>query len=102
MAKKERVIFRKEFDRKINKERYYAIFPDEPANLGKVCYITFYYCEDMVFFEPFGEMSLEYYWKTKVIHKSDPIIKKLYQAVRNYYQDDFQVMEKLMYRSWRY
>lgn len=100
-AKKGKVIFRKEYDPYLKQDRYYAIFPDDPANYGNLCFVSFHFCEDMVFFDPYDEMSMEYYWKTKVIHKDDPIIPQLYEAIKTYYDEEFQIAEKVMQTNWR-
>ena len=84
-----------------NPEYYFlAVFPDDPANPDRVPTVRFYFDgHGVAHFEPYEEIALEYYYKTKILHKKDPRIALLLKAVTDYYSTDchakFRVVEKL-------
>ena len=121
MEQAERVIFRKEKNpyaqsiKCANRKRlepneetlatpeyiYLAIFPDDPANPGKVAYVPFFFDgHGTAWFESYGEADWFYVVeKTRIIHKSNPLAEKLLQAVTEYYSTEvpakFRIVEKL-------
>ena len=80
---------------------YLAIFPDDPANPGRVAYVPFFFDgHGTAWFESCGEADWFYCLeKTRIIHKSNPLAEKLLQAVTEYYSTDvpakFRMVEKM-------
>lgn len=89
----ERVIFREEQD--TNGKGYIAIFPDDLANSGKYGAVAFTLDNDKAIFEPYMEINALYMYEQKIIHKKDNRIPKLLQAIENYYNIKFKVVEKI-------
>ena len=93
----ERVVFRWESN-PYREESYLAVFPDEPALRGRVCYVAFWFVNDHVFFEPFGEMAWGYYYRcTKPIHTKDEIARSCLKAVEDYCDCKFRLCERIAY-----
>ena len=91
----ERVVFRRDYDPYMKTEKYLAVFPDDPHNVGRLAFVSFYFNDDRAVFEPYGEMSLDYYRKTiRVRRQSDEELRCL-QAIEKYFGCQFKVKEKL-------
>lgn len=95
---KEKVIFRKEYDNYMKIWKYLAVFPEERGLFGRICAVPFYFDGYWkAWFEPFCEMDCCYYYKsTKIIHKNDAIIPILLSALKERYEEEYRVMEKIM------
>lgn len=92
----ERVIFRTEYDPYMKMEKYLAVFPDDPANPGRVAFTPLYFNSHGVTFEPYGEMDLSYYYKkTKIVHKKETVVAPLLTALNQFYGIDFRAVEKM-------
>lgn len=92
----ERVIFRTDHDPYMKCEKYLAIFPDDPTNVGRLAYVSFYFNGERPVFEPYGEMSIEYYYyNTKRIKKGTELSAKCLCAIEWFYDSKFVVREKL-------
>lgn len=93
----ERVIFRKEkypYDKET--PHYLAVFPDDQANPGRVCCTPFYFTVDgTAIFEPYTEADMGYYYQTNLVHRFDAETPKLLDAIQKYYNQQFQIMQKL-------
>lgn len=92
----EKVIFREEYNPYQHTWDYLAIFPEEESSLGTVLAVPFYFGGETAWFEPVVEIGWRYYYKTKIIHKTDKRIPKLLTALENYYGTKFKVMEKVI------
>ena len=93
----EKVIFRYEWNRCTHSATYLACFPDDPACPGRIAYIAMHFNGEAVTFEPYGEMSLDYYYqRTRIVHKFDPYARKGKEAIEKYYGHSFRVVEKIM------
>lgn len=92
----ERVVFRRDYDPYMEMEKYLAVFPDDPHNVGKLAFVAFYFNGDRAVFEPYGEMCFDYYYgKTKRIRgRSDEALRCLH-AIEQYFDCKFRMMEKL-------
>lgn len=91
----ERVIFRTEYDPYMKMEKYLAVFPDDQAFPGRIAYVPLYFTEHGTTFECYDEMSLDYYYgETKIVHKNNEIVKRLLNALRDFYGDEFRAVEK--------
>lgn len=96
---REWIIFRHEYDPYMKIWGYLAIFPDDPANNGKVACVRFYQNGDSWWKESFGEASYSYLYKCKIIHKNDPIIPELLKVIEDYYGGSYEVVEKIIRRK---
>ena len=88
----ERVIFRVECP---DTQSYLAVFPDTPANPGRVACVPFHFLGDMAVFEPFCEASMGYYYGMRIVHKSTDTALRCLKAIERYYNAPFRVVEKL-------
>lgn len=95
----ERIIFRKEKNPYTNEPSYLAVFPDDETNPGRVECLPFCIRDNgTAVFEPLCEADLWYYYKTKIVHKNDPLADKLLKTVSEYYEGlQFRIVEKLTY-----
>lgn len=92
----EKVIFRKEKNEYTGNESFLAVFPDDEAKSGHVAATPFHFCHGMVFFEAYCEISLDYYYTTKVIHKTSDEAQRLLNAVCGFYHSKFRLAEKIV------
>lgn len=99
MAKerKERVVFRREKQWEKGADYFLAAFPEESCNPGMVACLPFFvrHSDDRPLFQPFCEVSLDYYYKTKLVHKGTMCAEACKEAVEKYYDTEFEVAEKL-------
>ena len=117
MSNAERVIFRREKNSYVQSIRcantksltpyeetlcnpeynYLALFPDDPAQPGRVeCVPFFFDNHGTAFFEPCSEADIGYiHRKTRIIHKKDPVAETLLKAISNYYGMPFRIAEKM-------
>lgn len=96
---KEKVIFRKEKNPYTGRTQYLAVFPEDPANPCGVAAVAFDSNDGHVWFEPFCEIVLDYYYKhTKLIHKNTEEAQKCLDVLQKYYNTEFQVVEKITNR----
>ena len=105
---KEKVIFRREYDPYQKAWNYFACFPDDEKETwwSYVGCIPFYLKDennpDSWVKEPYTSVSCNYYYKTKIIHKSDPIVPTLIAALdsmwlhRDCDYDGWKVVEKII------
>lgn len=93
--KKERVVFRREKQKCA--DSFLAAFPEEPCNPGMVACLPFFvrHSDNRPLFEPFTEVSLDYYYKTKPVRKGTMCAEACKEAVEKYYDTEFEVAEKL-------
>lgn len=102
---KEKVIFRTEKNEYISEQQYLAVFPEAPANLGRVLAFPFYFSHDdmengKVWFEPAMEADISWLHKdTRIVHKDDARIPHLLRAVEEYLEDSYAVAEKIICRK---
>ena len=97
---KERVIFRKEYDPYRKIWGFLACFPDDEANLGRIQAIPFY--KGMYEWESYGltEVSMEYYYAKKIIHKGTDEASDCLKVLKSFFPDEeFVVCEKIMYKK---
>ena len=96
---KEKVIFRREYNRYRKEWQFVAVFPETESNPGRISSVSFWFdIGGVAWFEPFCEIDRNYYLnKTRIIHKKDLIVEKLLSAIENYYDQQFKVVEKIMY-----
>lgn len=98
----EKVIFRREYDRYRKEWTFLAVFPGTGANPGCYAAVPFRFVKELcgkltAIFEPFCEVSHGYYYKnTRIVHKTDPAVPELLEAISRYFGAAFQVCEKVM------
>lgn len=101
---RERVIFRREYNRETKQDGFIACYPDEEAKVGRILALPFHFIDkDMysVICECHGEISLDYFYSQKIIHKNDPIIPKLIRALERLYGGKYEAIEKITRRRSR-
>ena len=93
----ERVVFRREVPQEKGAFYFLAAFPEECASPGTVACLPFHvpHDSDRPVFEPFCEVSLDYYYRTKPIHRGEMAAKACLEAVQEYYGTEFAFAEKL-------
>ena len=86
----------------MNCTRYLAVFPDDPANRGRLVCLPFYQNGGTWWYEPVYEIDYETYYYSKIIHKNDKRIPELVEALANWYgytgAEKFKIMEKVVNR----
>lgn len=94
--KNERVIFRKEYWPRWNDTVYLAVFPDDPANPGRYGYVAMRFDGDTTWFEPYGEMAVDYYYRyTKPVHTNTEEARRCLAALEDRYQTSFDLRERI-------
>lgn len=95
----ERVIFRKEKNPYTKETDYLALFPDDEANPGRVLCLPFSFDGyGTTWFEACCEVDWRYILdKTRIVHKRDAIAETLLKTVSEYFETQFQMMEKYMH-----
>ena len=94
----EKVIFRYEWNPETRRGTCLACFPDDPANPGRIACLPMDFNGDSAVFEPFCEVSLDYYYKrTRILHKGSSAAIKCKEAIEKYYGHSFRVVEKIMH-----
>lgn len=91
----ERVVFRIEKNPYAGGTGYLAVFPEDDARPGHIACTPFYFENGRPVFEPFTEMSLEYYYHTKPVHKNSRKAEQCLTAITEYYHCRFEVGEKI-------
>ena len=93
---KEKVIFRKGKNEYVG-EFYMAIFPNDPANRGNVCYVDLWHDKDGWTNDCYSEGDKYIISKYKIIHKNDPVVPELIDALKKLYGDiEYEVCEKIV------
>ena len=100
---KEKVIFRREYNPYRKEWSFLAVFPDETDWRGLISCVPFYFIDEWdgtqtTIFECSCDMDRPYYYnKTRIIHKKDAVVDKLLSAIEKRYNQQFRVVEKIMY-----
>lgn len=94
----EKLVLRREFDPYRCAWGFLAVFPDDPANGGRLAATAFYFDNyGKAMFEPYGEIDREYYYcKTKRVRKNSFEAVKCKTVLEAYYNTEFKLMEKIM------
>ena len=95
---RERVIFRRTFDPYMKIEKYLAIFPDDEANPGNICYVPIYKNGEKWWHECYEEGDYFLIQKAKIVHKNDHIVETLVNVLKDFYGGDY----KVCYKAWRF
>ena len=104
---KEKVIFRREYDKHSDRVSYLAIFPNDADNRSRysinIYGFPFHFWqnfagEEETTFECYTGISPEYYYNcTRIVHKNDSVIPKLVSAIEKYFGISVKVAEKFTY-----
>lgn len=99
----ERVIFRREYDPYMKMEKVLACFPDDIANPGRIGSVTMYFQHDMTFFEPYNEVSLDWYYGSTKPLKDAELAEKCKLELEKYYRrvtykPRFKIVQKIIRR----
>ena len=95
--KKERVVFRRDYDPYANRETYLACFPDDEANWGNIACVPIFFNYG-AWHEPYTEIPYEYFYSKPIIRKTDPIVDSLVKALEKFYEGNYKVVERIMVR----
>ena len=97
----ERVLFRYMNDPYLKVVRWVAVFPDDPANPGRLSFISGYYDgHDKPIFDPFDEMDLAYYYKhTKPVSRDMHVVPILIADIEAYCNTKVNMMERMNSRK---
>lgn len=97
--KPERVVFRIEHDPYMEIDKVLAVFPDDEANRGRICFVPMWFDgHGTAWFDPYGEMAIQYYWSTKPL-KDMEMAEKCKKALEDRYGGEFRVMQKIMWKG---
>jgi hypothetical protein len=72
-----------------------CIFPDDPANLGRVAYVDIWKNGDKWYHDCYDEADYSMVIKQKIIHKKDPIVNELVEVLKGFYRGEYKVVEKM-------
>ena len=91
----ERVVMRREYDPFMEIEKVMCIFPDDRANLGRLCYVIVWFDgHGTAWFEPYGECTYTYYLSLKPL-KDVKMVEKCKAALEERYGGKFKVVQKV-------
>lgn len=100
---KMKVIIRREYDHYRKAWGYLAAFPEASANPGRILALPFHFLEDRsIIFEPHDEISLNYWYRKKLVHAKTDEAEECRAAIFRYYNSfpgeevELKVVEKIM------
>lgn len=92
MNKPERLILRVDYDPYREAETILACFPDDEANLGRICAVPMYFRFDRAWFEPFTEISLDYYYGSTKPLKDAELAERCKVELEKRYSVEFKIV----------
>ena len=90
MMKPERLILRTEYDPYREAETILACFPDDEVNSGRIAAVPMYFRFDMAWFEPYTEISLDYYYGSTKHLKDAELAERCKRALERRYGDEYR------------
>lgn len=91
----ERVCMRREYDPFMEIEKVMCVFPDDRANLGRLCYVVMWFDgHGTAWFESYGECDYYYYLSLKPL-KDVEMVDKCIKALEDRYGGKFKVVQKI-------
>ena len=98
----ERVAMRIEYDPFMEIEKVMCVFPDDRANLGRLCYVVMWFDGNgKVWFEPYAECDYNYYLSLKPL-KDMEMVNKCIKALEARYLTEaparFKYVQKIVRR----
>ena len=98
MNKPERVAFRLEFDPYMKVDKVLACFPDEETNPGRLACLSMWFDGNgNVWFEPWGDCVITYYWECKPLKDVD-LAQKCKEALETRYDCKLRIVKRIMWR----
>lgn len=92
MNKPERLILRVEFDHYREAETILACFPDDEVSIRRIAAVPMYFRFDMVWFEPFTEVNMDYYYRSTKPLKDAKLAKRCKMALEKRYGMEFKIV----------
>lgn len=92
MMKPERLILRTEHDPYREAETILACFPDDEANLGRIAAVPMYFRFDMVWFEPYTEVNMDYYYGSTKPLKDAELAERCKMELEKRYGGKFKIV----------
>lgn len=94
---KEKIIVRREYNRYMNRWGYLVGFPEEKANPGRINCVSCY-CDafGQWRFECTSEADLKYFRNRKLVHKNTADANAVKSAIEQLFDDEFEVVEKII------
>ena len=90
--KPERLILRTEYDPYREAETILACFPDVKSCYGKIAAIPMYFKFDMVWFEPYTEVSMDYYYESTKPLKDAELAERCKMELEKRYDTEFKIV----------
>lgn len=95
MNKPERLILRTEYDPFREAETILACFPDEEVKPGRIAAIPMYFKFDMVWFEPYTEINMDYYYGSTKPLRDEELAKRCKVALeKRYDREEFRLVTR--------
>ena len=94
----ERLILRTEYDPYLEMETILACFPDDPANPGRIAAVPMRFMHDMVFFDCYTEVNMDYYYESAKPLKDEMLAEKCKMELEKRYSATFKIVQKIMRR----
>ena len=92
MNKPERLILRTEYDPFREAGNVLACFPDDEVNPGRIAAVPMYFRFDMVWFEPFTEVNMDYYYRSTKPLKDVELAERCKKALEKRYGMEFKIV----------
>ena len=94
----ERLILRTEYNPDLEMETLLACFPDDPANAGRIAAVPMYFKFDLVFFDCYTEVNMNYYYGNTRPLKDEVLAEKCRMELEKRYNAKFKIVQKIMRR----
>ena len=95
---KEKVIIRREYDPYMKLWKYLCIFPESYEGNGTYGCVSLWKNEyGQWVHEPYTSGAVSYFYKCKLIHKNNPEIEEVLKGLKFFYDEEYQVVEKIMH-----
>lgn len=91
MMKPERLILRTEYDPYREAETILACFPDVKVGYGKIAAIPMYFRFDMVWFEPYTEINMDYYYGSTKPLRDEELAKRCKMELEKRYDEEYRI-----------
>lgn len=92
---KERIIIRREYNPYMKMWGYLVGFPEQKANPGRICVVGCYF-NGQVMIESMCEADKFYFTNRKLVHKNTADANAVKGWLEKYYNEEFEVVEKIV------
>ena len=92
---RERVIFRRNYDKYTKIWKCTCIFPDDKLEPGRMAYVYIWKEGDYWLNDCYDEADRLIIDKHKITHKGDPIVAELIETLKEFYGSEYKVVEKI-------